>query len=56
MGEILIEKTIFYPFSLLIESTLIEFDFLKKIVRIANPIAASAAATTNINNEKNLPR
>lgn len=55
MGEILIEKTIFYPFSLLIESTLIEFDFLKKIVRIANPIAASAAATTNINNEKICP-
>jgi len=55
MGEILIEKTIFYPFSLLIESTLIELDFLKKIVRIANPIAASAAATTNINNEKICP-
>ena len=42
--------------SLFIESTLIELDFLKNIVRIANPIAASAAATTKINKEKNLSR
>ncbi len=49
------KKTKLYPFSLLIESTLIEFDFLKKIVRIANPIAASAAATTKINKEKICP-
>ena len=52
----MIEKTIFfYPFSLLIESTLIELDFLKKIVNIASPIAASAAATTKINREKICP-
>ena len=55
MEEILKEKTIFYPLSLFIESTLIELDFLKKIVRIANPIAASAAATTKINKEKICP-
>ena len=35
-----------------IESTLIELDFLKKIVNIASPIAASAAATVKINNVK----
>ena len=35
-------------------SILIEDVFLKKIVKIAKPIAASAAATTNINNEKAL--
>ena len=52
----MIEKTTFYPLSLFIESTLIELDFLKNIVRIANPIAASAAATTKINKEKNLSR
>jgi hypothetical protein len=51
----LIRKTIFYPLSLFIESTLIELDFLKKIVRIAKPIAASAAATTKINKEKICP-
>ena len=51
----MIEKTKLYPFNLFIESTLIEFDFLKNIVRIAKPIAASAAATTNINKEKNCP-
>ena len=28
------KKTKLYPFSLLIESTLIEFDFLKKIVKL----------------------
>ena len=55
MGERLIEKTIIYPLSLFIESTLIEFDFLKKIVRIAKPIAASAAATTRIKREKICP-
>ena len=51
----MIEKTTFYPLSLFIESTLIELDFLKNIVRIANPIAASAAATTKINKEKICP-
>tara|TARA_X000000950_G_scaffold252366_1_gene314418 strand:- start:214 stop:375 length:162 start_codon:yes stop_codon:yes gene_type:complete len=51
VAKILKEKTSLYPLSLLIVSTLIELDFLKKIVRIAKPIAASAAATTRINNE-----
>ena len=51
----MIEKTKLYPFNLFIESTLIEFDLLKKKVRIANPIAAAAAATTNINKEKICP-
>ena len=41
-----------YPFSLLIVSILIDPDFLKKIVKIAKPIAASAAATTNTNKVK----
>ena len=36
-------------------SILIEDVFLKKIVKIAKPIAASAAATTNINKEKIWP-
>ena len=50
MEEILIIKTNIYPFNLLIMSILIDPDFLKKIVNIARPIAASAAATTKINN------
>jgi|TARA_B100000287_G_scaffold432602_1_gene492298 hypothetical protein len=40
---------------LLILSILIEVVFLKKIVKIAKPIAASAAATTKINKEKICP-
>ena len=36
-------------------SILIEDVFLKKIVKIAKPIAASAAATTKINKEKIWP-
>ena len=55
MAKILKEKTSLYPLSLLIVSTLIELDFLKNIVRIAKPIAASAAATTRINNENIWP-
>tara|TARA_E500000331_G_C16907781_1_gene562063 strand:+ start:328 stop:603 length:276 start_codon:yes stop_codon:yes gene_type:complete len=41
---------------LLIVSILIEPDFLKKIVNIANPIAASAAATTRTNKAKIWPK
>tara|TARA_B100000029_G_C17521836_1_gene940208 strand:+ start:1012 stop:1332 length:321 start_codon:yes stop_codon:yes gene_type:complete len=55
MEEILKEKTITYPFKLLILSILIEPDFLKKIIRIASPIAASAAATKRIKSEKIWP-
>ena len=55
MEEILIEKTITYPFKLLILSILIEPDFLKKIIKIASPIAASAAATKRIKSEKIRP-
>ncbi len=55
MAKISKEKTSLYPLSLLIVSTLIELDFLKKIVSIAKPIAASAAATTRINNENICP-
>ena len=55
MEEILIEKTITYPFKLLILSILIEPDFLKKIIKIASPIAASAAATRRIKSEKIWP-
>ena len=39
----------FYPFISLIFSTEIEALFLKKDTNIANPIAASAAATVNVN-------
>ena len=46
MEEILIIQTNIYPFNLLIVSMLIDPDFLKNIVNIARPIAASAAATT----------
>ncbi|GIR26523.1 MAG: hypothetical protein CM15mP40_11310 [Alphaproteobacteria bacterium] len=49
MEEILIIQTNIYPFNLLIVSMLIDPDFLKNIVNIARPIAASAAATTKIN-------
>ena len=49
MEEILIIQTNIYPFNLFIVSMLIDPDFLKKIVNIARPIAASAAATTRIN-------
>ena len=45
-----------YPFNLLIVSILIDPDFLKKIVNIAKPIAASAAATTNTNKAKIWPK
>ena len=38
-----------YPFSLRIFSTSIEPRFLKKTTKIANPIAASAAATVKVN-------
>ena len=55
MEEILIIRTNIYPFSLLIVSMLIDPDFLKKIVNIARPIAASAAATTRINKAKICP-
>ena len=48
MEEILIIQTNIYPFNLLIVSMLIDPDFLKKIVNIARPIAASAAATVKI--------
>ena len=48
MEEILIIQTNIYPFNLLIVSMLIDPDFLKNIVNIARPIAASAAATTKI--------
>ena len=44
-----------YPFNLFIVSILIDPDFLKKIVKIAKPIAASAAATTKINNANICP-
>ena len=40
----------------MIKSTLIVPDLLKKIIKIANPIAASAAATTNINKATGLWR
>ena len=49
MEEILIIQTNIYPFNLLIVSILIDPDFLKNIVNIARPTAASAAATTSIN-------
>ena len=49
MEEILIIQTNIYPFNLFIVSMLIDPDFLKKIVNIARPMAASAAATTRIN-------
>ena len=49
MEEILTIKTNIYPFNLFIVSMLIDPDFLKNIVNIARPIAASAAATTKIN-------
>ena len=49
MEEILIIQTNIYPFNLFIVSMLIDPDFLKKIVNIARPIAASAAATTRTN-------
>ena len=49
MEEILIIQTNIYPFNLLILSMLIDPDFLKNIVKIARPIAASAAATTKTN-------
>ena len=55
MEEILIIKTNIYPFNLLIMSMLIDPDFLKNIVKIARPIAASAAATTKINNANICP-
>ena len=55
MGEILRKQTILHPFILLIISTLMEPDFLKKIVNIAKPIAASAAATTKTKREKICP-
>ena len=55
MEEILIIKTNIYPFNLLIMSMLIDPDFLKNIVNIASPIAASAAATTKINNANICP-
>ena len=49
MEEILTIKTNIYPFNLFIVSILIDPDFLKKIVNMARPMAASAAATTRIN-------
>tara|TARA_B100000686_G_C16380034_1_gene757021 strand:- start:4 stop:327 length:324 start_codon:yes stop_codon:yes gene_type:complete len=52
---ILQKETIFHPFNLLIISILIEPDFLKNIVKIARPIAASAAATTRIKSAKICP-
>ena len=55
MEEILKEKTIIYPFKLLILSILMDPDFLKKIIKIARPIAASAAATKRIKSEKIWP-
>ena len=55
MEEILIIQTNIYPFNLLIVSMLIDPDFLKNIVNIARPIAASAAATTKINNANICP-
>ena len=55
MEEILIIQTSIYPFNLLIVSMLIDPDFLKNIVKIARPIAASAAATTKINNANICP-
>ena len=55
MEEILIIQTNIYPFNLLILSMLIDPDFLKNIVKIAKPIAASAAATTKINNANICP-
>ena len=55
MEEILIIQTNIYPFNLLILSMLIDPDFLKNIVKIARPIAASAAATTKINNANICP-
>ena len=55
MEEILIIQTNIYPFNLLILSMLIDPDFLKNIVNIARPIAASAAATTKINNANICP-
>ena len=48
-------KTITYPFNLLILSILIEPDFLKKIIKIARPIAASAAATSKMKRENIWP-
>jgi len=53
--EIQQKRTIYYPFILLIISTLIEPDFLKKVVKIARPIAASAAATTSTKSAKICP-
>ena len=55
MEEILIIQTNIYPFNLLILSILIDPDFLKNIVKIARPIAASAAPTTKINNANICP-
>ena len=55
MEEILTIKTNIYPFNLFIVSMLIDPDFLKNIVNIARPIAASAAATTKINNANICP-
>ena len=51
-GKKIDNKNKVYPFILLIKSTLIVPDLLKKIIKMANPIAASAAATTSINNAK----
>ncbi len=55
MEEIQQKKTIYYPFILLIVSILIEPGFLKKVVKIASPIAASAAATTRTKRAKIWP-
>ena len=48
-------QTNIYPFNLFIVSMLIDPDFLKNIVNIARPIAASAAATTKTNNANICP-
>ncbi len=55
MVEKLLIKTNDHPLSLLIVSILIDPAFLKKIVNIARPIAASAAATTRTNKAKIWP-
>ena len=45
----------YYPFNLSISSTLIVPDNRKYVTIIANPIAASAAATVKINNVNTRP-